>query len=92
MLPDSCLRTFLTVTFAGMLQVHTWDALELEGMGANLQHYNFIDGFTDSVLKQWDLPKDWDLTAQMVFGKPNAPPKEKTFDQIEGKRLHVFGE
>jgi len=75
-----------------MLQIHTWDALELEGLGANLQHYNFLPGFQDLVREQWQLPESWDLKAQLVFGKPAGPPKEKAFEQVEGKRLLVFGE
>lgn len=75
----------------GMLQVHTWDALELEGLGANLQHYNFLPGFTDAVRKEWNLSDAWDLKAQMVFGKPAAPPGEKPQTPIEGKRLLTFG-
>ena len=75
-----------------MLQIHTWDALELEGLGANLQHLNFLPGFTDQVRKQWNLSENWDLKAQMVFGKPAGQPKKKNFDQVEGKRLLVFGD
>ena len=75
-----------------MLQVHTWDALELEGLGANLQHYNFLPGFTDQVRGQWKLPESWDLKAQLVFGKPAGQPHEKQFDQLEGKRLLIFGD
>ncbi|KAK5937219.1 hypothetical protein PMZ80_010519 [Knufia obscura] len=76
----------------GMLQIHTWDALELEGLGANLQHYNYLPGFKDLVRQQWNLPESWDLKGQLVFGKPAGQPKEKAFDQVEGKRLLVFGE
>lgn len=73
-----------------MLQIHTWDALELEGLGCNLQHYNFLPGFQDEVKKQWGLSEHWDLKAQMVFGKPVGQPKVKNFDLVEGKRLLVF--
>lgn len=75
----------------GMLQIHTWDAFELEGLGANLQHYNFLPGFTDKVRSNWDLPATWDLKAQLVFGKPTGGPYPKNFDQVEGKRLLTFG-
>lgn len=76
----------------GMVQIHTWDALELEGLGANLQHYNFMPSFEKAVREQWKLPDSWDMHAQLVFGKPVGQPKEKTFDQVEGKRLLVFGD
>ena len=76
----------------GMLQIHTWDALELEGLGANLQHYNFLPGFTEEVRSAYQLPETWDLHGQLVFGKPTGQPYPKGFEQVEGKRLLVFGE
>lgn len=76
----------------GMLQIHTWDALELEGLGANLQHYGFLPGFQEQVKETWKLPQSWDLHAQMVFGKPTGQPHAKSFDQVEGKRLLTFGD
>ena len=76
----------------GMVQIHTWDAFELEGLGANLQHYNFMPSFEKAVKEQWKLPESWDMHAQLVFGKPTGQPREKEFDQVEGKRLLVFGD
>lgn len=75
----------------GMLQIHVWDSFGLEGLGANLQHYNFMPGFQEKIKRQWDLPLAWDLKAQMPFGKPTGSPKPKDFDQVEGKRLLTFG-
>jgi len=86
------MRYVLTNLCIGMLQIHVWDAFELEGLGANLQHYNFMPGFQDLVREQWKLPESWELKAQMVFGKPVGPPNQKTFAEVEGKRLLVFGE
>lgn len=59
-------------------QILVWLALENEGFGASLQHYNpLIDA---EVHKEWDIPADWQLIAQMPFGiaqdKPEAKPKE----------------
>jgi uncharacterized protein len=72
----------------GMSQHITWTALEAEGLGANLQHYNpLIDA---SVQETWNVPKDWELSAQLVFGTPISPPGEKTFDNL-GERLKVYG-
>jgi len=65
----------------GMLQYIVWTALELEGFGATLQHYNpLIDA---DVKKEWGIPDSWKLTAQMPFGIPTAPAGEKTFSPIE---------
>ena len=76
----------------GMAQIHTWDALELEGLGANLQHYNFMPSFEEAVKEQWKLPKTWKMHAQLVFGKPTGQPRPKEFEAVEGKRLLVFGD
>ncbi|KAI8968812.1 Nitroreductase [Trametes punicea] len=73
----------------GMLQFVVWTALETEGLGATLQHYNPI--VTPKVMSTWNLPSSWTLIAQMPFGKPAAPPNERTFAPIEGERYLVFG-
>ncbi|KIW54751.1 hypothetical protein PV05_07088 [Exophiala xenobiotica] len=54
----------------GMHQVLLWTALNSEGMGANVQHYNpLID---DKVKETWSatIPSHWKLISQMVIGKP----------------------
>jgi predicted oxidoreductase (fatty acid repression mutant protein) len=65
----------------GMHQYAVWMALVAEGFGCNLQHYSpFID---KSVQEQWNIPSDWSLKAQLVFGKPVGPPREKTVLSLE---------
>ena len=72
---------------SGMLQYVVWTALELEGFGATLQHYNpLID---DEVRKEWNIPDSWKLRAQMPFGKPVAPAGEKQFQPLD-ERVKVF--
>lgn len=72
----------------GMLQHAVWTALEAEGLGANLQHYNpLID---EKVARTWDLPDSWKLRAQLVFGGRAGQPGEKGFKALEEK-LRVFG-
>lgn len=59
-----------------MLQFAVWTILEAEGLGANLQHYNpLID---ERVAAEWNVPKSWQLTAQVVFGgrAGEAGPKD----------------
>jgi len=69
-----------------------WTALELEGLGCNLQHYNFNPEFTAEVLEEWKLPKTWKLKAQLVFGTPTGgPDKVKTFAPIEERVKLVKG-
>ncbi|MGL4567195.1 MAG: nitroreductase family protein, partial [Fusobacteriaceae bacterium] len=71
---------------SAMHQFATWTALELEGMGASLQHYNEL--IEEEVKKNWNFPASWKLIAQMPFGKPTAQPGEKEFQPLE-KRLFV---
>lgn len=72
---------------SGMLQLVVWTSLEKEGLGASLQHYNPI--IDEEVKKQWDIPENWKLIAQMPFGTPTAEPGEKQFQPLE-ERVKVF--
>lgn len=75
---------------SGMHQLSVWVALEAEGFGANLQHYNpLIDA---TVAEAFRVPDTWVLKSQMVFGSPEsgtpAAKEKKPVDQ----RLYVFGQ
>ncbi|KAI1262093.1 Nitroreductase [Xylariaceae sp. FL1019] len=64
-----------------MLQFATWTTLEAEGLGANLQHYNpLID---QRVAKEWNIPSDWKLTAQLVFGGKGGEAGPKDHKPLE---------
>ena len=68
---------------SGMHQLVVWTALEAEGLGATLQHYNpLID---DEVKKEWNVPNNWKLIAQMPFGNPTAQPGDKEFKPLEDR-------
>lgn len=72
---------------SGMVQYVVWTALEQEGFGASLQHYNpLID---DEVKSEWNIPLDWKLLAEMPFGKPVVAAGEKQFSPVED-RVKVF--
>lgn len=72
---------------SGMLQFVVWTALELEGLGASLQHYNEL--IVSDVKKEWDIPEKWKLIAQMPFGTPTGQPGEKSFQPLEDRvRIH----
>ncbi|KAI5365160.1 Putative nitroreductase [Septoria linicola] len=78
---------------SGMHQFIAWTALELEGLGCNLQHFNFIDDFEKEVTKKWDLPATWKLKSQLVFGKPVnglVRKRPRTYAPLED-RVKVFG-
>lgn len=78
---------------SGMHQFLTWTALELEGLGCNLQHFNFMPEFSDAVKKQWQFPESWKLKSQLVFGKPVGGlvrKKERTYAPLD-ERVKVIG-
>jgi len=69
-------------------QFAVWTALEAEGLGANLQHYNpLID---QKVAATWGVSSDWELNAQLVFGKKEGEAGGKEFKPLE-ERFKVFG-
>lgn len=66
-----------------MLQFSVWTALEAEGLGANLQHYNpLIDS---KVSEAWKTPSNWRLNAQLVFGGKTGEAGPKTQLPIEDR-------
>lgn len=71
-----------------MHQWFLWTALEGLGFGANLQHYNpVIDA---PVAKEWSIPTDWKLVAQLVFGSIKGGTSEKQFKPVE-ERVKIHG-
>ncbi|MNH75879.1 Nitroreductase family protein [compost metagenome] len=72
---------------SGMLQFVVWTALELEGLGASLQHYNPI--IDEAIVSEWGIPESWRLRAQLPFGKIADPAGEKQFQPLE-ERVKVF--
>ena len=72
---------------SGMHQFVIWTALEIEGFGVSLKHYNEL--IENDIKKEWSIPDNWKLIAQMPFGKPTAEPDEKQFQPLED-RIRVF--
>ncbi|MFH4158892.1 nitroreductase family protein [Acinetobacter bereziniae] len=68
-------------------QFATWTALNSDGLGASLQHYNPI--VDEQVHAEWDIPKNWKLRAQLVFGSIEANASEKTY-MDDAVRFKVF--
>ncbi|CCK69171.1 nitroreductase family protein KNAG_0C00570 [Huiozyma naganishii CBS 8797] len=60
---------------SGAAQITSWDALEVLGLGAHLQHYNPL---VRAALPA-DVPKGWSVHSQLVFGLPAEAAGEKTF-------------
>lgn len=72
---------------SGMLQFTIWTALEAEGLGVSLQHYNPV--IDDAVKAEWDIPDNWKLIAQMPFGKPLSQPDQKDYLPTE-ERVKIY--
>ncbi|RAL16124.1 Nitroreductase [Aspergillus homomorphus CBS 101889] len=71
-----------------MHQYFLWTGLEALGFGANLQHYNpLIDA---PVAEAWNVPKEWKLSAQLVFGSPEAAPGPKEQKPVD-ERVKIYG-
>lgn len=72
---------------SGLTQANVWTALAQENIGANLQHYNpLID---EEVAKEWEIPSQWKLRAQLVFGSIEAPAGEKEY-MDDAARFRAF--
>lgn len=70
---------------SGMLQYVVWSGLATQGVGASLQHYNEL--IEENVKETFELPETWKLVAQMPFGNPVAPLREKEFLPLDGRLL-----
>ncbi|KAH8689613.1 Nitroreductase-like protein [Talaromyces proteolyticus] len=76
---------------SGIHQFINWTAFSKEGLGCNLQHYNFSAKFVESVHELWNVPRNWKLKGQLVFGQPvGGPDRVKEYKPIEGDRMLVF--
>ena len=72
----------------GIATANTWVALVDKGLGANLQHYNPV--IDEAVAKEWNIPSNWKLRSQLVFGSPETPAGEKEY-MNDADRFRVFG-
>ena len=68
-------------------QFATWTALHTEGLGASLQHYNPI--VDEQVHAEWDIPANWKLRAQLVFGSIEGETHAKDYLADE-ERFKIF--
>jgi len=71
-----------------MHQYALWTALEAEGCGANLQHYNpLVD---QRVKEKWGINMEWQLKAQLVFGgRAEGYKQSLQAKKVEGREKHV---
>lgn len=69
----------------GMHQILVWTALELEGLGANLQHFQSMPPAEAAIKKFCGVPDDYSLKAHLNFGDEAQPhpevPKKLPFSE-----------
>ena len=90
------IREIATISWAehtsAMHQYMLWTAFETEGFGCNLQHYNPLPDQKAAAI--WDIPLEWSLKAQLVFGGIKDGQREalptKSEQPIE-ERLFIHG-
>lgn len=72
---------------SAIAQFAVWTALSERNIGASLQHYNpIVDA---EIAELFEIPSNWKLRAQLVFGSIEAPAGEKTF-MAEADRFKTF--
>ena len=72
---------------SAIAQFAVWTALSEKNIGASLQHYNpIVDA---EIAEIFDIPANWKLRAQLVFGSIEAHAGEKTF-MAEADRFKTF--
>lgn len=69
-------------------QFAVWSVLAEQGLGASLQHYNPI--IDEKVNTTFNIPTQWKLRAQLVFGSIEGQAGEKAFIEDES-RFKTFG-
>lgn len=69
-------------------QFAVWNVLAEQGIGASLQNYNPI--IDEKINAAFDIPAQWKLRAQLVFGSIEGEAGEKAFIEDES-RFKTFG-
>jgi predicted oxidoreductase (fatty acid repression mutant protein) len=71
----------------GMLQSNVWVGLRTKNIGASLQHYNEL--IEDFVQSEFNIPKTWDLRAQMPFGHIEEPAQDKDHMDLDKRFMYL---
>ena len=71
-----------------MHQITLWTALELEGLGASLQHSQNVPGVEEGIKSAFKIPDSWAIKAEIVFGglpeeMPEAPEKKSVLKTVK---------
>ncbi|MEO9302015.1 nitroreductase family protein [Acinetobacter pittii] len=64
-------------------QFTVWSVLAEQGLGASLQHYNPI--IDEKINTTFNIPTQWKLRAQLVFGSIEGQAGEKAFIEDESR-------
>jgi predicted oxidoreductase (fatty acid repression mutant protein) len=74
----------------GIHQILVWTALELEGVGANLQHMNSVPPIEAAIKKFAGVPEDFKLKAHLNYGDVQAGHPEKPAKLPIGETLTIL--
>ncbi len=73
---------------SAIAQFAVWNVLAEQNIGASLQHYNPI--IDEKINTSFNIPAEWKLRAQLVFGSIEGAAGEKAFIDDES-RFKTFG-
>ena len=68
-------------------QFAVWNVLAEQGIGASLQHYNPI--IDEKINAGFDIPAQWKLRAQLVFGSIEGEAGEKLLLKTKAVLKHL---
>ena len=74
----------------GIYQILVWTALELEGLGANLQHMNTLPPLEADIKKFVGVPEGWKLKGQLNYGDETKPHPEQPAKLPIGETLQIL--
>lgn len=74
----------------GMAQILMWTALEIEGLGASLQHMNAFPPVEAALKKLCGVPEDYQLRAHIVYGDHPGNHPEKPAKTPLSETLNVL--
>ena len=84
---DKLIKIALITSLIGIIGLIIFTpTIEVKQVDINQINRGMID---EEVKRTWNLPKEWELVAQMPFGMPLSAPGKKSMKPLE-ERVKVF--